>query len=230
MKRLNRWQARLRRKADAGSALERLFSPRVLLGYFYALAAVAWVLWVLLTGAIQLDHKMTGSMRQLTLTPNDLQFESFMNYADDEWATPPDERENWYLSTDSDPHILWQGEAFVTSVRLEMEQLLPPGSVTLYYLKPGQQDYRESQKVYAYLEDGAYVFDLGGILVSGLRIDPDSVGGVPTRLVGIELNPPRPWFRAWLPTGGQWLLLLFVPPLLAACAGLLRQIFAGDLS
>ena len=117
MKRLNRWQARLRRKADAGSALERLFSPRALLGYFYALAAVAWVLWVLLTGAIQLDHKMTGSMRQLTLTPDDLQFESFMNYADDEWATPPDERENWYLSTDSDPHILWQGEAFVTSVR-----------------------------------------------------------------------------------------------------------------
>lgn len=225
---MKKLQMRLRHKADTVSPMERLFSPRALLGYFYALAAVAWALWVLLSGAIQLDNKMNGRMRTMNLMPDDLEFESFMNYADDEWATPPDDRENWFLSTDNDPHILWQGELFVTTVRLEVEQLVPPGSVALYYLKPGQQDYRESQKVYAYQENGAYVFDLGGILVSGLRIDPDSVGGVPTRLIGIELNPATPWYRAWLPTGGQWLLLLAVPPLLAALAGLLRQIVAGD--
>lgn len=79
-------------------------------------------------GAVMLDHKMDGSMRTLTLGPGDLTFESFMSYAEDEWATPPDERENWYLSTDNDPHIFWEGEAFVETVRLEVEQLLPPAA------------------------------------------------------------------------------------------------------
>ena len=180
-------------------------------------------------GAVVLDHKMDGSMRTLTLGPGDLTFESFMSYAEDEWATPPDERENWYLSTDNDPHIFWEGEVFVETVRLEVEQLLPPGSVTLYYRTPGQTDYRETQKVFAWRDaGGAYVFDLGGRTVSGLRIDPDSVGGVPTRLVGVELNAPRPWFLAFVPDGGQWLLLLFGPVLAAAFAALLRQIIRND--
>ena len=209
--------------------LEAVFRPRALLGYFYALAAALWILRVLAGGAVMLDHKMDGSMRTLTLGPGDLTFESFMSYAEDEWATPPDERENWYLSTDNDPHIFWEGEVFVETVRLEVEQLLPPGSVTLYYRTPGQTDYRETQKVFAWQDaGGAYVFDLGGRTVSGLRIDPDSVGGVPTRLVGVELNAPRPWFLAFVPDGGQWLLLLFGPVLAAAFAALLRQIIRND--
>ena len=208
---------------------EAVFRPRALLGYFYALAAALWILRVLTGGAVMLDHKMDGSMRTLTLGPGDLTFESFMSYAEDEWATPPDERENWYLSTDNDPHIFWEGEVFVETVRLEVEQLLPPGSVTLYYRTPGQTDYRETQKVFAWRDaGGAYVFDLGGRTVSGLRIDPDSVGGVPTRLVGVELNAPRPWFLAFVPDGGQWLLLLFGPVLAAAFAALLRQIIRND--
>ena len=37
--------------------------------------------------------------------------------------------------------------------------------------------------------ENQYTFDLGGLTVTGLRIDPDSVGGVPTRLDGVVLNP-----------------------------------------
>ena len=174
MSRFGSWKDRMRRKARTRPGWERVFAPRALLGYFYALAAALWVLWVLLNSAVALDHKMNGTMRTQTLGPGDLTYESFMSYAEDEWATPPDDREGWYLSTDNDPHIFWQGEAFVVSVRLEVEQLLPPGSVALYYLTPGQTDYRESQKVYAWRDgDNGYVFDLGGITVTGLRIDPD---------------------------------------------------------
>lgn len=229
MSRFGSWKDRMRRKAHTRPGWERVFAPRALLGYFYALAAALWVLWVLLNSAVALDHKMNGTMRTQTLGPGDLTFESFMSYAEDEWATPPDDREGWYLSTDNDPHIFWQGEAFVVSVRLEVEQLLPPGSVALYYLTPGQTDYRESQKVYAWRDgDNGYVFDLGGITVTGLRIDPDSVGGVPTRLIGLELNPSRPWFCSLLPGGGQWLLLLFGPPLAAALAALVWQAVKND--
>ena len=114
--------------------------------------------------AVMLMHRASGDMPHATQSAEDLTFESFECYLDLEWDTPPDDDPNWYLSTDNDPHIFWQGEAFVVSVRLEVEQLLPPGSVALYYLTPGQTDYRESQKVYAWRDgDNAYVFDLGGI-------------------------------------------------------------------
>ena len=217
------------RRGGAKPGWDRLFAPRALLGYFYALAAALWVLWVLAGGVRTLTHKMDGTMRTVTLGAQDLTFESFVSYRDRPDTPAPDGREGWYLSTDNDPHILWQGEAYVRTVRLDIEYRLPPGSVTLYYLLPGQTDYRESQKVFAWQgADGAYWFDLGGRTVSGLRIDPDSMGGVPARLAGVQLNPQRPWLYDWLPGGGQWLLLLFGPPLAAAAAALLRQFLRTD--
>lgn len=205
-----------------------VFRPRRLLGLCYALGVMVWLLYAVISSALMLNHKMNGSMRSLTLTAQDLSYESFLDYDDDPWSTAPDEREDWYLSTDNDPHILWEGEVYVETVRLRVEQLLPPGSVTLYYLKPGQTDYRETQKVYAWQdEDGSYVFDLGGVTVTGLRIDPDSVGGVPTRLLGVEINPTTPWYGRFIPKGGQWLLLLFGPVVAAAFLSLLRQIIRG---
>ena len=108
--------------------------------------------------------------------------------------TPPDDDPDWYLSTDNDPHILYSGGGYIETVRLYARHRLPPGSVALYYLLPGQTDYSETQKVFAHVvEPGVYQFDLGGITVSGLRIDPDSVGGVATLFTGVELNPPRFW-------------------------------------
>lgn len=205
-----------------------VFQPRRLLGLCYALGVMVWLLYAVISSALMLNHKMNGSMRSLTLTAQDLSYESFLDYDEDPWSTAPDEREDWYLSTDNDPHILWEGEAYVETVRLRVEQLLPPGSVTLYYLKPGQTDYRETQKVYAWQdEDGSYVFDLGGVTVAGLRIDPDSVGGVPTRLLGVEINPVTPWYGRFIPKGGQWILLLFGPVAAAAFLSLLRQIIRG---
>ena len=200
-----------------------VFQPRRLLGLCYALGVMVWLLYAVISSALMLNHKMNGSMRSLILTAQDLSYESFLDYDEDPWSTAPDEREDWYLSTDNDPHILWEGEAYVETVRLRVEQLLPPGSVTLYYLKPGQTDYRETQKVYAWQdEDGSYVFDLGGVTVAGLRIDPDSVGGVPTLFGGIELNPARFWVWRFVPDGGQFLLILGLPAVAAAAWTLLR--------
>ena len=140
-----------------------------------------------------------------------------------EWDTPPDDDPNWYLSTDNDPHIFYDGGGYLETVRLYAKHRLPPGSVVLYYLKPGQTDYSEAQKVYGYVvEDGVYEFDLGGREVSGLRIDPDSVGGVATLFAGIELNPAEFWVWRFVPDGGQLLLLLGLPAVAAAAWTLLR--------
>ena len=98
--------------------------------------------------------------------------------------------------------------------------------VALYYLKPGQTDYTEAQKVYAKVTaPGVYTFDLGGQWVTGLRIDPDSVGGVPTLFTGIDLNPARPWYTRFVPTAGWWLVLAFVPAVAAAMASAVCSFF-----
>lgn len=198
-------------------------SARQLLAVCYGLAAVLWVVWCMIQSAVMLTWKLKGEMPSLTLTVDDIQTESFERYDGTEWWTAPDGRPDWYLSTSNDPHIFWQGRGYLQTVRLEVEQVLAPGAVALYYLTPGQTDYRETQKVFARTVDGGFVFDLGGKYVTGLRIDPDSMGGVPTYFNGITLNPPRLWLLDLVPDGGQWLLLLFGPAAAAALLALLRN-------
>lgn len=203
-----------------------LFRPRQLLVLAYLLALVLWLARGFVGSAVMINYKLRGEMPQQTVLPEDLTTESFAPYSSNEWWTPPDDDPNWYLSTDNDPHIYWQGQGYMETVRLYAGHRLPPGGVALYYLLPGQTDYTETQKVYATVTGtGEYTFDLGGRWVTGLRIDPDSVGGVPTLFGGIELNPPAPWYDRFLPSGGQWLLLLFVPALAAAAAALVLSFF-----
>ncbi|EFB75197.1 hypothetical protein [Subdoligranulum variabile] len=203
-----------------------LFRPRQLLVLAYLLALVLWLARGFVGSAVMINYKLRGEMPQQTVLPADLTTESFAPYSSNEWWTPPDDDPNWYLSTDNDPHIYWQGQGYMETVRLYAGHRLPPGGVALYYLLPGQTDYTETQKVYATVTGtGEYTFDLGGRWVTGLRIDPDSVGGVPTLFGGIELNPPAPWYDRFLPSGGQWLLLLFVPALAAAAAALVLSFF-----
>ena len=203
--------------------MRKTISTRRLFGLCYALAVILWVVFCLGGCAVMLIHKAGGTMPQTTLTAEDLTFESFVNYQDLEWDTPPDDDPDWYLSTDNDPHIMYSGGGYIETVRLYARHRLPPGSVALYYLLPGQTDYSEAQKVFAHVvEPGVYQFDLGGITVSGLRIDPDSVGGVATLFTGVELNPPQFWLLRFVPTPGQALLLLTLPACAAAAWALLR--------
>lgn len=205
------------------------FRPQQLLLVAYLLAAVLWLASGFVGSAVMLNYKLQGKMPQRTVPPEELQTESFAPYSSNQWWTPPDDDPAWYLSTDSDPHIYWQGQGYIERVRLYAGHRLPPGGVALYYLLPGQTDYSETQKVYASVTGaGEYTFDLGGRWVTGLRIDPDSVGGVPTLFHGIELNPAAPWYTRFVPDGGQWLLLLFGPALAAAAAGLAQAILRGE--
>lgn len=198
-----------------------LFRPQQLLLLAYLLAAALWLAQALVGSAVMLNYKLKGEMPQRTVPAAELTTESFAPYSSNQWWTPPDDDPNWYLSTDSDPHIYWQRQGYLETVRLDAVHRLPPEGVALYYLLPGQTDYSEAQKVYARVTGaGQYTFDLGGRYVTGLRIDPDSAGGVPTRFTGIELNPVQPWYARLLPTGGQWLVLAFAPALAAAAAGL----------
>ena len=203
-----------------------LLKARQLLLLAYLLAAVLWVVRCLVGCGVMLNYKLQGKMPQTHVDAAELVTESFAPYSSNEWWTPPDDDPAWYLSTDSDPHIYWQGQGYIETAVLDAAHRLPPGGVALYYLKPGQTDYTEAQKVYAKVTaPGVYTFDLGGQWVTGLRIDPDSVGGVPTLFTGIDLNPLRPWYTRFVPTAGWWLVLAFAPAVAAAMTSAVCSFF-----
>lgn len=201
-------------------------NSRRLMGVCYALAAAAWLALAVFGMVRAVWARSRGDYPRMVLTAQELVLNSFVNYADLEWDTPPYEDPDLYLSTDSDPQLIWQGGGYVESVVLYADHYTPPGAVALYYLLPGQTDFSERQKVYgAVTGSGEYTFTLDGKTVAGLRIDPDSRGGIATRFTGVQLNPAHSLLWYLIPRGGQWLLLLSLPALAAAVIKLLAEIY-----
>ena len=132
----------------------------------------------------------------------------------------------WYVSTDSDPQLIYRKSLYLNQVVLRVEHRSPSDAVVLYWTQPGQSDYSARQMVYGQqVEPGVYRFDLGGQLVDSIRIDPDSRGGVITRFDGLELNPSTPWYEASRLTNGQLLALVLLALVAAAAAGQLASWF-----
>lgn len=130
----------------------------------------------------------------------------------------------WYISTDGDAQLLWQGDAYLNTVWLFIEHESPPQAVMLYWKTPGQTDFSPRQSVYGTLTaPDVYTFDLGGVRVSEVRIDPDSQGGVVTRLDGVVFNPDQWPLAAFVPGRGAALLLLVASPAALAAACQLRR-------
>lgn len=74
-----------------------------------------------------LNYKLQGKMPQTHVDAAELVTESFAPYSSNEWWTPPDDDPAWYLSTDSDPHIYWQGQGYIETAVLDAAHRLPPG-------------------------------------------------------------------------------------------------------
>lgn len=140
---------------------------------------------------------------------------------------------DWYVSTDTDPQLHWSVPnpegVYLETVELRMEQLAPGQAVVLYWKAPGQADFSAAQMVYAQkTADGVYSFDLGGRVVSEIRLDPDSVGGVTTRFNGVTLNPAKGWYAAFVPTATGLVLGLLAPPVLVAVLWELRAVLEPE--
>ena len=114
-----------------------LFKARQLLVLAYLLAAVLWVVRCLVGCGVMLNYKLQGKMPQTHVDAAELVTESFAPYSSNEWWTPPDDDPAWYLSTDSDPHIYWQGQGYIETAVLDAAHRLPPGGVALYFVGMG---------------------------------------------------------------------------------------------
>ena len=168
-------------------------------------------------------YRGRGLAGHRTLTAENVTYQSIRPYDTDIPAG-----ETWFVSTDTDPQLLWEGDAWVERVVLHVQQHKPATGVELYYRAAGQTEFDTRHVVYGVPDgSGGYVFDLRGQHVSGLRIDPDSVGGVLTKFDGVELNAPRPWWKALVPTGAEDVLLALAPLTLAALWAWGEELMAG---
>src|SRR5574344_3173764 len=111
-----------------------ILRTRQLLVLAYLLAAVFWVVRCLVGCGVMLNYKLQGKMPQGQVAPTELVTESFPPYSFNVWWTQPDDTPAWYLSTDNDPRIYWQGQGYIETVVLDAAHRLPPGGVALYYL------------------------------------------------------------------------------------------------
>lgn len=191
------------------------------LAALYLAAAVLFLLGCGVGCARGAYYRGRGLAGHRTLTAENVTYQSIRPYDTDIPAG-----ETWFVSTDTDPQLLWEGDAWVERVVLHVQQHKPATGVELYYRAAGQTEFDTRHVVYGVPDgSGGYVFDLRGQHVSGLRIDPDSVGGVPTLFTGIDLNPLRPWYTRFVPTAGWWLVLAFVPAVAAAMASAVCSFF-----
>ena len=186
------------------------------LAFFYAAALVLWLAAAVL-GFVQAGEPTALDPAGFTL----------VGAVEAEPAADAPAGSVTFTSTDADPQLYWEGTARVDTVQVQMTQDRPSGGVTLYYRTEGQTDYSETQKVWAdQTAPGVWQFDLGGVEVTGLRLDPDSEGGVTSCLSAVTLNPAEPVWQRLIPDAGTLLLLAAAPLLLAALAGELTELAA----
>lgn len=133
---------------------------------------------------------------------------------------------DWFVSTDADPQFHLKQEVYLESVQLDMQQVGFGGATVLYWKTPGQQDFSEAQSVYGReIAPGSFLYELNGVKVSEIRLDPDSAGGIITRFDGLTLNPQRNFAWAFCVGWKGLLMLLTVPLFLVAAVLELKVIF-----
>ena len=186
------------------------------LAFFYAAAILFWLAGAAL-GAARAGQPAAIDPAAFTL----------VSAVEEEPAADAPAGSVTFTSTDADPKLFWTGQARVDTVTVYMTQDRPSGGVTLYYLTGDQTDYSEGQKAWAdQTAPGVWRFELGGVEVTGLRLDPDSEGGVTSCLSAMTLNEPRPLWRRLIPDTGALLALAAAPLVLAALAGELTALAA----
>lgn len=123
-------------------------------------------------------------------------------------------------TTGEDPQMLLKDPSRkADSLQINFTFSKPPMALLAFYAKPGQ-GHSVRRMVYPN-ENGVFLFPPFGAQI--LRIDPGTVAGNTIQVHSILLNPPRAWHTFFIPTAGEWALLLLLPGFAASALLLLQQ-------
>lgn len=183
---------------------------------------LAMAIWILYAGMLQLKslwYTSQGKGGESVILPSQMELVALVEQKP--FSELP--KGDWLVSSDSDPQIRWKCNGwYLEQVQLNMETLWPTGAVVLYYRTAQQPDFLPTQMVYAkQTQQGTYVFQLPGVVVEEIRIDPASQGGVILQVEGMETKSNG--FATFVPSWQQGALLLGLPPVGVALWSLLPR-------
>ena len=144
----------------------------------YGLAAALWVAGWLWGGFVLLRWQLQGQMPRRAADAQELRYEGVAFYAENGW-TPPDEGDNWCISTDSDPRIYWQGQGYLDNVTLKVYYKLPPDAVVLYYLTPARPTTPKSKRCSARSWTAACILTWAAAMSPGCASTPTAAAVCP---------------------------------------------------
>ena len=183
---------------------------------------LAMAIWILYAGTLQVKslwYTSQGKGGESVILPSQMELVALVEQKP--FSELP--KGDWLVSSDSDPQIRWKCNGwYLEQVQLNMETLWPTGAVVLYYRTAQQPDFLPTQMVYAkQTQQGTYVFQLPGVVVEEIRIDPASQGGVILQVEGMETKSNG--FATFVPSWQQGALLLGLPPVGVALWSLLPR-------
>lgn len=183
---------------------------------------LAMAIWILYAGMLQLKslwYTSQGKGGESVILPSQMELVALVEQKP--FSELP--KGDWLVSSDSDPQIRWECNGwYLEQVQLNMETLWPTGAVVLYYRTAQQPDFLPTQMVYAkQTQQGTYVFQLPGVMVEEIRIDPASQGGVILQVEGMETKSNG--VTTFVPSWQQGALLLGLPPVGVALWSLLPR-------
>ena len=183
---------------------------------------LAMAIWILYAGTLQVKslwYTSQGKGGESVILPSQMELVALVEQKPFSGLPEGD----WLVSSDSDPQIRWKCNGwYLEQVQLNMETLWPTGAVVLYYRTAQQPDFLPTQMVYAkQTQQGTYVFQLPGVVVEEIRIDPASQGGVILQVEGMETKGNG--FATFVPSWQQGALLLGLPPVGVALWSLLPR-------
>lgn len=183
---------------------------------------LAMAIWILYAGTLQVKslwYTSQGKGGESVILPSQMELVALVEQKP--FSELP--KGDWLVSSDSDPQIRWECNGwYLEQVQLNMETLWPTGAVVLYYRTAQQPDFLPTQMVYAkQTQQGTYVFQLPGVVVEEIRIDPASQGGVILQVEGMETKSNG--FATFVPSWQQGALLLGLPPVGVALWSLLPR-------
>lgn len=185
----------------------------------YGLAMAIWILYAGMLQVKSLWYTSQGKGGESVILPSQMELVALVEQKP--FSELP--KGDWLVSSDSDPQIRWKCNGwYLEQVQLNMETLWPTGAVVLYYRTAQQPDFLPTQMVYAkQTQQGTYVFQLPGVVVEEIRIDPASQGGVILQVEGMETKSNG--FATFVPSWQQGALLLGLPPVGVALWSLLPR-------
>lgn len=183
---------------------------------------LAMAIWILYAGTLQVKslwYTSQGKGGESVILPSQMELVALVEQKPFSGLPEGD----WLVSSDSDPQIRWKCNGwYLEQVQLNMETLWPTGAVVLYYRTAQQPDFLPTQMVYAkQTQQGTYVFQLPGVVVEEIRIDPASQGGVILQVEGMETKGNG--VTTFVPSWQQGALLLGLPPVGVALWSLLPR-------